>query len=183
MRKLRKRQLKTPPPDPEVQRENHLARSSSTAATFLARQRVASKLMSTGVPMGQVVEHLMQMDPELLENQAIYTYNTCLKAWRDTFENEIPYHRASQLHRLHTDLVAMRLERKATNLPKGRRRATWSDILKCEMAIARITGTFAAVKLEVNNPNAVLSESLSKILGEMTPDEQDALIAEGEALE
>ena len=150
---------------------------------MIERQRVAARLMAQGATLTQVTDALTSIEPDITTTACRTVYEFCLKAWRDTFEREIQYHRSAQLHRLHGDLVTMRAERKATKLPPGRKRASWNDIIKCEMAIARITGTLAAVKLEVHDPNAVLSESMSKILGEMTPEEQDALIAEGEALE
>lgn len=179
------RRMKNVPTPSPAENTEETTQAIETRSAYLHQQRrtTAQRLMSQGASQVQVSQMLMEAEPGLEHSLAKKTYYDVLKETRQTFEKEMPYHRAMQLQRLHSDLVTMRSERSARNLPAWKKRPNMADINRTETLVARITGTLAPLKVVIDDPNEVLSSSMRGILANMSPEDTEALIAEGEALE
>lgn len=159
------------------------AQVTTTESQAIQRKRVALRLITSGAGHSETVDYLQAQFPSLTENQARETYRAVMVKFRDDYELETQYFRASAIKRAQSDLLNMRNERiMSKEQLRGRRRPTWNDIYRAEAHLARLQGTLAPVELKVSNPNAVMSENLVRMIGDMTPEEIDDIIAEGEAV-
>ncbi len=122
------------------------AQVTTTESQAIQRKRVALRLITSGAGHSETVDYLQAQFPSLTENHARETYRAVMVKFRDDYELETQYFRASEAHP------------------------------------ARLQGTLAPVELKVSNPNAGMSENLVRMIGDMTPEEIDDIIAEGEAV-
>ena len=175
-------------PDPTQLTIPIAERPNRTDVVRLQYKTIIARAMGAGAGKDRAVQYLLSVAKEELstvleQRDGERLYYEVLREWENDYRAESAYFRASQVKRLQHDLATMRAERQQPNLPPGRERATWNDITRTERELARITGTYAPVNVNVLDVNEVMKDALTEVIGGLTGPEIDDILAEGYAVE
>jgi hypothetical protein len=130
-------------------------------------------LLSSGAPRSLVIRTLREK-LGITEGQALAAYGRVCQDAREEFEESRPNLKAEQVARLRTDLAKMRSAKEGT--------VSYRAIAQHEALLARITGTVEPVKMDVS-VEANVREALVAVVGTLSVEEQDQLVAEQLELE
>lgn len=180
-------------PDPTQLTIPIAERPNRTEVVRLQYKTIIARAMGAGAGKERAVQYLLTVVNEeaarsgeavvLEPRDADRLYYEVLREWENDYRAESAYFRASQVKRLQLDLATMRAERQQKDLPTYKQRATWNDILRTERELARITGTYAPVNVNVLDVNEVMKDALTEVIGGLSGPEIDDIIAEGYAVE
>lgn len=135
------------------------------------QRELAARLLASGLGRGQASQLLsQQLSVSLPIARAVV--GAIDREWSDELAEDLPRLKARQLERLQRDVARMR----------ARPDPDYSRIARHEELIAKIGGTMAPVRVAVDVAVEVRA-SLLAVVAQLTPEEQDAIIAEQLALE
>lgn len=108
---------------------------------------------------------------QMSETQTKHIIYALRQAWRADLDEQIAHARSEAIVRLRRDLSSMRAGASTAK--------DWAAIARHENILAKIEGTYAPVKVAVHDINEVRRSALNAIMGNMTDEEMESILAEG----
>lgn len=134
-----------------------------------ARIDFAEEQLRLGVPPAQVRNSLVE-EFKLTKQQAANVLDKAYVELGAELERSKPYQKVLQVERLQTQIAAA--------MAKGK----MNEAIRGEAVLSTILGTRAPTRVEMSG-DVTVSQAMLRIVGAMTADEQDRLVAEQEEVE